>query len=449
MNEENNVVENSETVVPTEEQIPTTQDPIPVSTDSEIPTTQESITVPINSEPVHESYSARSTNVQVGESTDEDPLGLKDERYTADQIAEQPEIIKVIDKKPVNKKLIIAIIAIVLVVVIGIVLVLFVFNKPQKKQTTSKVEKRQVSNDSLFVKTIKESLQSGEFIKEMNKGLEANGLTVENVLLVNMDIDSDGDQEIVAYAEKEDKKVLISLEVDEAVMYDDSYPVDSKDSLGYAYASERRSNYWYTEYQKNYTIIAPAKKIIKEEDFLKDFFAITKTYDEKPIFANSIEYHMDKSLDAEKLEKMAITNKDLLENNKMDQYTIEKAYDKYVTEKEEEEKKKKEEEEERAKQEEEAKKLAGTLKVGNSSFRFGTYNVYTKDGALDGTLIIYGDSTCIHKGVACTYRVTEVRGKDDNLVTGLALSTGQNYIPGTEEGKFTNSEESVSIEYAS
>lgn len=403
-----------------------------------------------NSTPV-ETASATAEPVQEASGTgtpENDPLGLNDGRYTADEITEQPEIIKVIDKKPRNKKIIIIVVIVVLLLAIAGGVAFFVLNKPKKKQS-SVVQEKVISNDSQFVKAIKSSLKNESFDKEIKKGLVENNINSETVFLLNLDIDSDNEQEILVFAEENEKKVILQLEVDEEVLYDDSYPVDAKDSLGYVYSPEKTETFWYTEHTKNYTIIGSTKKIIKEEDFVANYYALTKTYQNQPVIAGAIEYKFDKKLDASQLEKKAITNEDLLVDNKIEKDNIKEMYDKYLKEKEEAEKKKKEEEEAKAKQEEETRKLSGSLKIGDSSYRFGTYNVYTSDGSLDGTLILYGDLTCVHKGITCTYTVGEVRGANDTLVPGISLSTGQIYVTSTKEGTLTNAEETVSIEYTS
>ena len=352
------------------------------------------------------------------------------------------------EKKPMNLKLILICAGAALLVIVMIVVVLFVLpNKKEESKTQQKVQDK--TTESAFVRVVKESIESGEFIKEINKGLEINGLSAESVSLLSLDIDSDNEQEIIVYVEDAVKKYILQLEVDERVFYEDSFQVDSKDSLGFAYSAEKNLNYWYTEFEKNFTIIASAKKVIKEEDFLKNLFPLTKTYDEKPILTTAIEYKMDKNLDVSRLEFRSISNKGLLDNNQMKSEDIRAAYDKYLKAKEEEEAKKKEEEEQKAKEEEEAKKLAGSLQLGTSSYKYGTYNVYAKDGSIDGTLVIYGDLTCVHKGIECSYTVGEVRGEKDAVVTGITLSTGQIYIPSSVAGELTDREGSVSIRFAS
>ena len=347
------------------------------------------------------------------------------------------------EKKPVNKKVIFIIVGVVAaILLIAILVILFL---PKEKEEKEKKQDPKVSN---FVKVVTESLESGELVKEINKGLQENSISADKVLIMSMDFDSDKDQELMVYAEDGDKKYLLQLEIDENVTYDDSYPMTSKDSIGYVYSGEKDSNFWYTEYEKNYTIVSSTKKIIKEDDFLENYFVLTQTYKEKAIFQNAVEYNMDKNLDVEKLEEKAFSNKDLLADNDIEEKDIKDAYKDYLKKKEEEDKKKKEEEEAKAAEEELQKKLSGTLQLGNAHYKFGTYNIYDAKGNPDGKLILYSDMTCEHKGLSCTYTVGSARDSEEKEVPGISLSTGQIYIVSKTEGELTDETETFSIRYA-
>ena len=347
------------------------------------------------------------------------------------------------EKKPMNKKLIIIIGSCVIAIILIILLNVLLLPKDKKEED----EPTKKNNDSKFAAAVKASIESGDFDKAIKKGLDATGISTDKVCLISMDLDSDGDQGIVAYAEDSNLKAIIQLEVDDEVNYDDSFPLDSKDSIGYAYSSDKLENYWYTEYSKTYTIISSAKKIIKEDDFLNNYFSLTKTYKEKPVLNNCIEYKMDKELDVKSLEKEAITTEKLLKDNSIKEEEIGDAYKKYVTDKEEKEKKEKEEKEKQAKEEEERKKLQGTLKLGNYSYKFGTYKVYNEDNELDGTMILYSDLSCVYNETTCTYTVGEVRGNQDELVPGIALSTGHIFITSVDEGVLLETSKALVAKY--
>ncbi|MBP5679140.1 MAG: hypothetical protein J6X28_04875 [Bacilli bacterium] len=333
-------------------------------------------------------------------------------------------------EKKTNKKKIFLIAGISIGVILLIIILLIIFLPKKKEEKT--VEKK--ITGSSFVTTIQSALEDGSLDDEIQRGLDLNGMKSDTVYLLSLDIDSDLDQELVVYAEEKEKKVLLSIEVDEEITYDDSFPLDAKDSLGYTYSSERAKSLWYTVHEKNYTIIDSAKKIIKEEDFLANYLSLTKNYHEKPVLDNAMEYKMNQKLDVKKLEKEGITIKKLLSDNNIKEEEEKNIYNQYVTDQEEAKRKEAEEAAEKARLEEEAKKLAGTLKLGSYSYPFGKYTITTPEGEEDGELVLYADLTCIMKGSACTYTVGEVRGTHDELTPGIALSTGNIYITTVDEG---------------
>ena len=49
---------------------------------------------------------------------------------------------------------------------------------------------------------MKASLKDGSFDKEIKKGLTENEINADSVCILNMDIDSDLEQELVVYAEE-------------------------------------------------------------------------------------------------------------------------------------------------------------------------------------------------------------------------------------------------------
>ncbi|MBR6136544.1 MAG: hypothetical protein IKQ06_00115 [Bacilli bacterium] len=399
---------------------------------------EEKETTPVEEQVENVEEQVETTKEETVEETTETPVEEVKESTT-----EEPVITE--EKSPKNKKKIILIVGgIILGLIIIIILVVLLTHKGDKEDN----KKTKKNNDSPFVTTMKASLKDGSFDKEIKKGLTENEINADSVCILNMDIDSDLEQELVVYAEEGTKKAIFQLEVDEIVALEDSFPVDTKDSLGYVYSSERKENFWYTESQKNYTIISSAKKIIKEDDFLNNYFALTKTYEEKPILDHCKEYKLDGDLDAKKLEKSAITNEKVLEDNKIKEEEIADAYAKYIKEKTEKEAKEKEEAEKKAKEEAERKKLEGTLVIGTNKYKYGTYNLTTSEGESDGVMILYSDLTCVFKGVACTYTLGDVRNAEDELTPGISLSGGQTFITSTDEGTLINPANSTLAKYA-
>lgn len=347
------------------------------------------------------------------------------------------------DNPKSNKKLFITIgiiSSIIVILLISLIVVLLMKKKPKEVENTS--------DKSPFVSIMEQALEDGSLEAEINKGLKSLTIKADTIKLLYIDIDSDSKNEVVAYAEEGDKKGLIQLEINDDVYYEDSYPMESIDALGYAYDSSKNTNIWYTLKDKNYTLISSAKKIIKEEIFLESFFILANTYKEKSILQNGIDYKMGKDLNLEKLEKSSLTNEELLKDNNLKKEDIKEVYDKYLKEKKEKEEEEKKEEEDKARAEREKQKLEGRLQLGNISYHFGTYNILSADGTLEGTLMIYSDNTCVHKGVNCTYTIETITPSDDEMIPIISLSTGHIYKPAAIEGELTNREETVTVKYA-
>ena len=106
---------------------------------------------------------------------------------------------------------------------IGILLLLLV----PKKDNSSTQFRAENANDSKFATAVKQALKSGDFDQALKMGLSESMIETNSVCLLRMDLDSDGDQGLVAYAEGTNGKTLIQLEVDGNVYYDDVYPLDA------------------------------------------------------------------------------------------------------------------------------------------------------------------------------------------------------------------------------
>ncbi|MBR3210515.1 MAG: hypothetical protein IKF71_01075 [Bacilli bacterium] len=369
-----------------------------------------------------------------------EPIQEEEEEKTA---STEPPVEEEKKNPPKNKKKIWMIVGIVGGILFLIILLLILFLPRNKKNDSSNQVSK--SKDSKFVSVLKESLKSGEFDKAIQEGLRENGVEVDSVCILRMDLDSDGDYGLVVYVDG-NKKILLQLDTEITVSYEDSFPLDAKDSLGYAYSSEKDENYWYTESEKNYTIISSAKKIIKEEDFLNTYFSLTKTYKEKPILNHCIAYKFDKQLDAKTIEKNTIKVKDLLKDNNIKQEEIKEAYHKYLTEKTEKEQKEKEEAEKQAQEEELQKKTSGTFTLGNRSFKYGAYKILTAEQEEEGIMNLYADGTCTYKDASCKYQLGEVRNEEDELVPGITLNNGKTFIA-SPEGELLEPKEKISARY--
>lgn len=340
-----------------------------------------------------------------------------------------------------NKKLyiVLGIIGALILILLIILIVILGHKKPEEVETVPK--------ESQFVTTMKKSIKEDSLSQEINKGLEKLNIKTNTVKLLYIDIDSDSNKEVVAYAEEGSTKGIIQLEIADDIIFDDAFPMDSIDSLGYVYDSIQSKNFWYTLKDKNYTLISSAKKIIKEEDFLDSYFIITQKYKEKAILQNAISYEFGKNLDIEKLEKISFTNEELLTDNKLKIEDIKDLYNNYLKEKKEKEDKEKKELEEKEKAEKERQRLEGRLQLGNISYHYGTYSILLENGESDGTMILYSDRTCVHKGINCTYTIETMTPSDDEMIPIISLSTGHVYKPGPIEGDLTDLESKVTVKY--
>ena len=218
---------------------------------------------------------------------------MEQEKPIEDEIVEMPVIEKVIvedvekeEKKQAKKKKI-SIIIIIIVLVVIILGIIAAFIVPaflvDKKENT--VQPR-ITSKNPYEAAIKTALEDGSLAKEIKKALETNSIQAKQVELLSFDIDSDDDQELIAYAEDDTKKFLLQFEVDEYVIYEDSYPVDSKDAIGFVYSYPQENIFWETESSGKHTIISDTKYIVQEDIFLNDYYVITKTYQDKSIFSS-------------------------------------------------------------------------------------------------------------------------------------------------------------------
>ena len=389
-----------------------------------------------------------------------------------EEIEESPKIVEKPSKKQKKsnkknsknnkKKKIIIITSIVIILIIVVVLIFVFLNKKDTKEELRDTKK------SDFINAINKSLISGDLSKEVKKGLKDNSLETDKVYMISLDIDSDNKQELIAYAEDGNDKILLNFDVDEEISYEEAYQIDSKDSLGYTFSTNDNKAYWYTIYKDKYSIISDTIKIINKEDYDNAFYEITKTYDDEDILDNSVRYNLGKKLDLEELEDNQITNKKLLKDNKKTLNEIKDEATIFFEEKKkkEDEEKKKQEEEKKAKAEQELKakkeaeekakaqeQASSELKVGTNSFKFGTYNITNPDGSSGGTLTINSDYTCIHLGASCTYKVdNNIDVSQDPSIpahaSGIVLSDGSKYIASLRSGEFTDTAGMKSVTYS-
>ena len=114
-------------------------------------------------------------------------------------VGEEPVIQKVIDIDK-RRKIIVVSIIVFLIVALGITCFFLFGNKSHKEK--SHIEKRVTNDYSSFVNTINDSITNGDFDKEISKALKDVEINTSELFFICLDIDSDDDNELVAYVEE-------------------------------------------------------------------------------------------------------------------------------------------------------------------------------------------------------------------------------------------------------
>ena len=229
------------------------------------------------------------------------------------------------EKKKMSKKKLFIIIGISAAVLIILLIVLLLLLKP-KKEETPKEEKIKYTE---YGEAISKSLEKGDLDKVIKENLEKNKIKANTVTLLNIDIDSDNRQDLVVFASENNNKVLLNLNVKDDVSYEESYKLDSKESIGYLFSGIDNNFYWYVEDNKKFTPIdkhSTAKDIEENKETL-EYILITTKYKNENIIEYGLKYNFDKKLDIKELEEKAITNKDMQSDINMTKESAKKKLD--------------------------------------------------------------------------------------------------------------------------
>lgn len=327
------------------------------------------------------------------DTSDEEEIDINNNNQ---EIAKEP--VRDLENKKKNIKPII-IIAAVAVLVIVLLIVVLATRGNKEKESVNKDKK----DENSYVSKLNKYLKSGSLDDEIKKALSSENINTKEIKILSMDIDSDDDQELVAYAEDSEKKYIFYFEVDEDIYLEDNFQVDSAQSIGYAYSLKDKEPYYYTEHEGLYTIIGYTKTVEKEESFLEKYFPITKEYGKTPILDNGQTYKLDKDLDVKKLDKDKITAESILEDNDTTLFKINEAANKYISDKEEAKRKQEEEEKAKKEAEEEAKKEAKKVLEFNSlKLHYGKY-LPNKKGTIT-KLTFNEDGTGTVNDTPCTWK---------------------------------------------
>ncbi len=219
------------------------------------------------------------------------------------------------EKKKISKKKLFIIIGISITVLIILIIVLLLLLKPKKEETPKEIKVKYTE----YGETIYKSLEKGDLDKIIKENLEKNKIKASTVTLLNIDIDSDKRQDLVVFASENNNKILLNLNVKDEVSYEESYKLDSRESIGYLYSKGDNEFYWYVangirikplDNHSNYVEIESPK-------YKYSYYLITNKYKNENIIEYGLKYNFDKKLDIEELEEKEITISDMQKDIKI------------------------------------------------------------------------------------------------------------------------------------
>ena len=351
------------------------------------------------------------------------PEGAKAVDPDASVSSDEPVIQKVIDVDKQRKIRLIIIIA-VLVVIIGVVVAVFVLPSG-KKSKNSTINARKVSNNySMFVNSIDSSAKSGALDKEVNKALKEVRLNTDTLSMMALDIDSDNELELVAFAEDGSEKYLLQFEVyDGDVLYEDKFQLNEKNSLAYAYSIKEGKTYWITDYVSEYTIIKHPRRVLKSIDFLDGYYVITNKFDEKEILDNAVEYKSGYKLNALKLEESAIDYEKILVDNSLTKENVKDMALKYKSDRDEALKNALTEQQNR---EVETNENALTLNLNGFVLHYGKY--VENANIFYGDLVLHQNGVCELGSIKCTWTYGNFDFGTGSLEQSIDITRGSELI---------------------
>lgn len=231
-------------------------------------------------------------------------------------------------KKLLKNKVFLIISGVLLVCIIGIIVGLILFLPKNETPKKSKEKNKKYTIEEI----VENSIKDGSLIKDVKSTLKKyEDFNTKNVKIKigEMDINSDNNKDIVAYAEdNNDKKVVLVFDVNEdknTIINTASYGAEN-DVLGYAYSKKDDKNYWYVDSNganSVYVIKEDSPSLVVESDFKNDYYEITNKYDGKKIIDRFVEVDLEnKTINKDKLLDNNFTNEELLENNNITQEQI-------------------------------------------------------------------------------------------------------------------------------
>ena len=359
---------------------------------------QQPVPQPVNPQQVEEVVSSNTIEI--------DPFACSN--IDIFESADPPVIQEVIEVEKKTRKKNMAIIAGLAAFMVVFSISFFVI-RFSPNNANRKVQNREIDQTLTYIDILENSIQSGDFSKEVSNALKET--TEGDVSFLLMDIDSDEQMELVGYVEGIEKKYLLQFEIDEDVYYDRSFEMDAKDSLGYAFSPDENRCYWYAESQGTVALIKTQKTILKKNDFINSYYSVTKTIEEVSIIDKFIHYPFDKDFKIETLKENEINQEVLFTKNSITIDSIRSSYSSVL-----EEKKKVEEEANKAKELEEQKKeifdLNGVLLH---------YGKYKDNGNSYGDLTLNRDGSCQIGEKECTWTKTAYKFSSEEMIGAISI----------------------------
>ena len=392
-----------------------------VAPDNNVPinVNNQQVVPPITNNDITASQVTNNNESNIGNTVTIDPFVSSN--IDVEEAVEEPVIQKVIDVEEEKRKKITKTILIVLGSILGILLIVTVaviLFSPKKKEGT--IQRRELE-DSSYSGVINRSIRDGEFDRELESALKSVGITTDKVYLISMDLDSDEILELVAYAENEEKHYLLQFDVDEEVLFDDSFPLNNKESFGYVYSISQNTSNWCSVMGDQYTIIHHRKMVLKKEDFDKEYYIVTQDFNGKKTLDNALEYQINGDFDATLLDEISITKESLLKDSQMTAQEMRAKAEDHFKQKKEEEDKNNAESEKAKLMEEQKNEVFG---VNGVILRYGTYS---QESGSYGDFTINKNGTCTIGSIDCNWSIVN-HNFDGSDISSILIKVGDQEV---------------------
>lgn len=396
----------------------------------EIPPVDEVIPVDENTDSVNEEKVDEGNNNDFAHTIPIDPFVSSN--MDTEETFEEPVIQKVIDVEEEKKNKILRIILISLAGVAGLIILvtlLVIILSPKKKE--SNVQRR-VVEDASFSGIVSRSIRDGEFDSELEDALKDLSISTKKVYLIPMDLNSDENVELVAYVEENDKHYLLQFDVDEEVLFADSFPLQAKDTFGYVYSLSQNISNWCSVKDGQFTIIHHRKMVLKQEDFDKEYYIVTQDFNGKKVLENALEYEINGEFDTNKLDEITVTKETLLKSNNITSQDMRNKAEEYFKQKKEEEDKNNAESQKAKELEEQKNEIFG---LNGVILRYGTY---VQESGSYGNLTLNKNGSCTIGSIECKWNITNHDFNGDTQSIAIQFNDIDLYVSSWSSNNLTD-----------